>query len=199
GARTSCGIISCACLNLPLDIQYKPENMYLSIIPGPCGPKLTELNHYIRPVVNDFVILWECGVHFSKTATHASGRNTCSAIGLVVCDLPGTRKVSQAASISSHFYCTVCNCYHLTTLGRINFDTADWTPKDATATELCRHAEEWKNAPTVKDQEKAFKLNGIQWSELWWLPYRNPPPQLVVNSMHCLLEGLAQFHFREVL
>ncbi|KAF8240954.1 hypothetical protein L208DRAFT_1143615, partial [Tricholoma matsutake] len=108
-------------------------------------------------------------------------------------DLPGAWKVSQAAGISSHFYCTVCNCYHLTTLGRVDFDAADWTPKDTT--ELCCHAEEWKNVPTVKDQEKAFKLNGIQWSELWQLPYWNPPWQLVVDSMHCLLEGLAQFHF----
>ena len=197
GARTSCGIISCACLNLPLDIRYKPENMYLSIIPGPREPKLTELNHYIRPLVNDFVISWERGVHFSKTATHASGRDIRSAIGPVVCDLPGARKVSQAAGISSHFYCTVCNCYHLTTLGHIDFDAADWTPKDAT--ELHHHAEQWKNAPTAKDREKAFKLNGIWWSELWRLPYWNPPRQLVVDSMHCLLEGLAQFHFCEVL
>ncbi|KAF8224207.1 hypothetical protein L208DRAFT_1312688, partial [Tricholoma matsutake] len=68
-----------------------------------------------------------------------------------------------------------------------------WTPKDAT--ELRHHAEEWKNVPTAKDQEKALKLNGIQWSELWQLPYWNPPWQLVVDSMHCLLEGLTQFHF----
>jgi hypothetical protein len=164
-ARTSCGIIFCACLNLPLNIQYKPENMYLCIIPGPHEPKLTELNHYIQPLVDDFVISWEHGVHFSKTATHPSGQNTHSTIALVICDLLDAQKVSQAASISSHFYCTVCNCYHLTTLGRTNFDAPDWTPKDAA--ELCHQAEEWKNALTVKDWEKAFKLNGIQWSELW--------------------------------
>ena len=40
GAATSCGVISCACLNLPLDIHYKPENMYLAgIVPGPNEPR----------------------------------------------------------------------------------------------------------------------------------------------------------------
>ena len=37
------------------------------------------------------------------------------------------------------------------------------------------------------------------WTELWRLPYWNPPRMLVVDPMHCLLEGLAQFHFRKVL
>ncbi|KAF9228564.1 hypothetical protein BS17DRAFT_658857, partial [Gyrodon lividus] len=48
GAKTSSGIISMACLNLPLDIRYKPENLYLAgIIPGPSQPSLKNLNHYI--------------------------------------------------------------------------------------------------------------------------------------------------------
>jgi hypothetical protein len=41
GASTSCGIMSMACLNLPLDIRFRPENMYLAIIPGPKEPHLT--------------------------------------------------------------------------------------------------------------------------------------------------------------
>ena len=44
----SSGIISMACLNLPSDIRYKPENMYLAgIIPGPKQPSLESLNHYL--------------------------------------------------------------------------------------------------------------------------------------------------------
>jgi hypothetical protein len=45
GSSTSCGIIALACLNLPLDIRYKPENMYLAgIIPGPKEPDIIQLN-----------------------------------------------------------------------------------------------------------------------------------------------------------
>ena len=48
GASTSSGIIAAACLNLPLEIRYKPENMYLAgVITGPKEPRLTELNHYM--------------------------------------------------------------------------------------------------------------------------------------------------------
>lgn len=52
GASMSLGIISMACLDLPLDIQYKPENLYLAgIIPRPKQPSLENLNHYICPLV----------------------------------------------------------------------------------------------------------------------------------------------------
>ncbi|KIM64205.1 hypothetical protein SCLCIDRAFT_81884, partial [Scleroderma citrinum Foug A] len=45
---TSCGVISCACLNLPLGICYKPENMFLAgIMPGPNEPPGDQLNHFL--------------------------------------------------------------------------------------------------------------------------------------------------------
>jgi len=60
GASTSSGIISAACLNLPLNICYKPENMYLcGVIPSPKEPCLTELNHYRRPIVDQLSVAWE--------------------------------------------------------------------------------------------------------------------------------------------
>ena len=40
---------------------------------------------------------------------------------------------------------------------------------------------------------------GTQWSELWCLPYWDPSRQLVVDLMHCIIEGLAHTHFHEVL
>lgn len=59
--------------------------------------------------------------------------------------------------------------------------------------------EEWKNASTSKDQEDIFKSHGIRWSEMWHLPYWDPTHQLVVDTMHCVLEGVAQHHFHVVL
>lgn len=44
----SSSIISMACLNLPAEIRYRPENMYLAgVIPGPKQPSLKNLNHYL--------------------------------------------------------------------------------------------------------------------------------------------------------
>ena len=53
GKKKSIGLISLVCLNLPPDMRYKPENMFLfGIIPGPSELPLTCLNHYLRPLVD---------------------------------------------------------------------------------------------------------------------------------------------------
>lgn len=196
GASTSCGIISMACLNLPIDIRYKPENMYLAgIIPGPREPHLTELNHYIRPLIDDMFISWDQGVYISRTALCPDGRATRSAIFAAVNDLPGARKMAALANTGSHYFCTICQCYHKRNLGACNH--GEWVKRDVTETR--RHAEDWKMAKTLKDQERLFKAHGVRWSEMWRLPYWDPSRQLVVDAMHCILEGLVQHHFRVVL
>jgi hypothetical protein len=195
GANVSSGVISAACLNLPADIRYKREYMYLAAVIPPNEPRLTELNHYIRPVVDQFLVSWERRVHFTQTAIHPTGRDTCSAIATVVCDLPAARKCNQSAGHSSHFLCTRCNCHHKSTIGRT--DCENWSIQDCTI--LRQNAAQWKAATTRKSQDMLFSQNGIRWTELWRLPYWNPTRMLVVDPMHCLLEGLAQFHFRKVL
>ncbi len=87
GASTSSGVIAMACLNLPVDIRYKPENIYISgIIPGPKEPSLTEINHFIAPLVDDLKAAWDRGVVFS----HAPNRLVRSRRrGAPVCDLLG--------------------------------------------------------------------------------------------------------------
>ncbi|KDR65384.1 hypothetical protein GALMADRAFT_30796, partial [Galerina marginata CBS 339.88] len=62
GKKVSVGIISLACLNLPAGERYKPENMFLAgIIPGPKEPPLNMVNHYLTPIVNDFLDFWTHG------------------------------------------------------------------------------------------------------------------------------------------
>lgn len=197
GASASCGILSAACLNLPLDIRYKPENMYILIIPGPKEPSKTELNHYIRPVVDNFLASWQRGVFFSRTARHANGRLARWAMAAAVNDLPAARQFSQCASHSSHHFCSRCSCFGRDKLGRVDVTDTDWNPKDVE--DLRSKAEAWRAAPTRKLQGDLFSKNGLRWTELWRLPYWDPPRMLVVDPMHCLLEGLAQYHFRVVL
>ncbi|KDR82484.1 hypothetical protein GALMADRAFT_30935, partial [Galerina marginata CBS 339.88] len=56
GKKASIGIISLACLNLPPEERYKPENIFLAgIIPGPKEPPLNALNHYLSLLVNDLL------------------------------------------------------------------------------------------------------------------------------------------------
>lgn len=197
GPSASCGITSAACLNLPLSIRYKPENMYIGIIPGPAEPHGTALNHYIRPVVDDLLTSWTHGVRYSRTANHPHGRMTRSAIALVACDLPAARKFSQYASVGSHHLCTRCSCFGLSNLGRTDIEAEDWEPRDRET--MLLHANAWKAAESVDDQKILFEDHGVRWSEMWRLPYWDPARMVVVDSMHCLFEGLALLHFRDAL
>jgi len=196
GADASCGILSAACANLPLNIRYKPENMYIGGI-VPDHPNGTEINHFARPLVDDMSVSWERGVHYSQTANHPEGRDTRSAIVCGVCDLPGARQFSATANFNSHNYCTRCNCHDLATRGRTDTDSADWKPKDPT--DQRQKAEAWRDASSKTEQERLFQDHGFRWSPLWRLPYWDPARMLVVDTMHCLFEGVAQYHFREVL
>ena len=63
GKKVSVGIISLVCLNLPPNIHYKSEHMCLvGIIPGPHEPLLMTLNHYLTPLVDDFLDFWDPGM-----------------------------------------------------------------------------------------------------------------------------------------
>ena len=60
---------------------------------------------------------------------------------------------------------------------------------------LCLQAEACRDAENKYEQDWIFKEYGVRWSELWRLPYWDLTQQLIVDIMHCLLEGLAQQHF----
>jgi hypothetical protein len=196
GASTSCRIISMACLNLPLDIRYKLENMYLAgLIPGPKQLSLENLNHYIHPLINDLVDAWQHGIKFSNTTCYPHGRLIHSAVTAVVCDLPAARQIASMAGVGSHFYCSACNCYHKSTCGRVNFKK--WEPQDRE--KLQEYAEQWRDAATSSEHERLFKAHGMRYSKLWCLLYWDPSQRLVIDPMHCILEGLVQHHTQNLL
>ncbi len=192
GAHTSTGILAMACLNLPPEIRYKAQNMYIAgIIPGPVEPKLTEGNHFLRPLVDNLEIAWKCGILY----THVTGRLIRLAVACAVCDLPAARKISCLAGVRSDYICSVCKLHGQGELGNLDYNA--WRPRDAG--ELREAAENWKAAPSSSAQKKLFKSFGVRWTELWRLPYWDPSHQLVVDPMHCLLEGLVHRHFRKTL
>jgi len=65
GNHDSVGILSLANLNLPVELRYKPEHLFVTIIPGPREPELDSLSHYISPIIDQFIVAWERGIHVS--------------------------------------------------------------------------------------------------------------------------------------
>jgi len=194
GKKKSIGLISLVCLNLPPEMRYKPENMFLfGIIPGPKEPPLTCLNHYLRPLVDMLLEFWYTGVCFSRTAAYYYGRVVRCALICLVSDLPAARKSSGFASIHHTQMCAVC---HGT---RHSDDTLNDSfaklGKRRTNEEIRNAAQIHLDAEDEKARNEAVHNTGIRWSELLRLPYFDPSCFVVVDAMHNLFLGLVQEHF----
>ncbi|KAK0496581.1 hypothetical protein EDD18DRAFT_1074476 [Armillaria luteobubalina] len=73
----------------------------------------------------------------------------------------------------------------------------DWSCRNIG--EMQRYMEASCDAGTIKERDRIFKDYGVHWSELWRLPYWDPLWMLVIDSMHCILEGLIHYHCLNVL
>ncbi|CAK5270814.1 unnamed protein product [Mycena citricolor] len=195
GNHNSIRILAVVNLNLTEDIGYRPENMWLSIILGPSEPNHDQIDNYFRPLIDQFVIGWERGFRLSCTALHPGGRCIDLALVINVNDLPATRKAQGMAAHNSHHYCSVCECVGVSTMHNTDFET--WKRRDVAT--LRTQAYKWREARTQAARDKIFETYGVRWSEFWRLPYWDPTRMAVVDSMHCILEGLVHYHCRKVL
>lgn len=193
GKSRSIGAIYLVCLNLPPHLRYRPENICLvGIIPGPNEPSLQEINHLLRPLIDEMLVLWHSGVRLSRTALHTSGRLIRAAIVPLICDLLALRKTAGFAGHSSKHMCSFC----LLTKGNINDLNRPWPSR--TWKEHLDIATRWCNAKTEKERDTLFEKHGVRWSELLRLPYWDPTRFAVVDAMHNLFLGELRHHCRDV-
>lgn len=198
GKSISCGMIALICLNLPPDLRYKPENMFLAgIIPGPREPPLTCINHYIRPLVDDLIDFWTPGIWYSRTFKMPSGRKVVCALVALVCDLPAARKTAGFAGHSHNFFCSVCHCTLKDDDDYGNTNYTEWRRR--TDAECRSHAERWKNAGNRRDATALFNQSGMRWSELLRLQYFDVSRYVIIDAMHNLFLGLVQKHFEDII
>ena len=61
GKTASTRSIKMVCLNLPPSMCHKPENLWLSIIPGPQEPDTDQTNHFLHPLIKDLWKSWTAG------------------------------------------------------------------------------------------------------------------------------------------
>ena len=82
---TICGIYL-VCFNLPPEIWFKMENIFLlGIVPGPHEPSTHEVNHLLWLLVDDLLVLWNPGIFISQTSRHPLGRLVQGALVPVIC------------------------------------------------------------------------------------------------------------------
>lgn len=188
-----CGVYL-VCLNLPPEIRHRTENVLLvGVIPGPSTPSLHQINHILKPLIDEFLVLWEQGLYLMRTPKHPGGRRVRAAIIPLVCDLPAARQMAGLGGHMFRYFCSECR------LQRDDIDELDaskWPRRS-----LLEHREaalRWQSATTGEEQYKEFQKNGIRWSEMLRLPYWDPTQYVVIDSMHCFYLGLFHRHVREV-
>lgn len=194
GKSMSSGVIFMACLNLPLNIRYKRENIYLvGVMPGPKMPRIQQVNRFLEILVKELLEFWEPGVFFSKTMLYPNGRLFRCAVIPLICDLGAVKKVAGQASHSHTFFCSFCK---LKKQNINNVDPATWPPR--TCDDVILEAEQWQHALSEQVRKKTFKQSGIRYTPLHKLPYWKPTRYVVVETMHNLFLGLFQRHCRHV-
>lgn len=194
GKSHSIGAVYLACLNLPPDVRYRPENIYLAgIILGPNEPSLHELNHFLRPLVDELIKLWYEGVYLNRTASSRFGRLVRAAIIPLVCDLPALRKTAGFAGHSSAHFCSFCR---LKKQDMNNTDRSTW-PSPLSWNDHLTHAGQWRDGDSAR-RNAIFETWGVHWSELLRLPYWDPTRFAVIDTMHNLFLGELKHHCVEV-
>lgn len=191
GKSHSIGAVYLACMNLPTHLRYRPENIYLAaIIPGPNEPNTDQLNHLIRPIVDELVVMWNPGLRLERTADMPGGRVVRVAVIPLVCDLPAVRKTSGFASYSAFHFCNFCQ---LLSTDMNNVDRETWPPAYSWVEHL-EYAYAWRDAPNAAVRKTIFDDRGLRWSELLRLPYWDPTRYVLVDAMHNLFLGEFRHH-----
>ncbi|KAG2191172.1 hypothetical protein INT47_007909, partial [Mucor saturninus] len=197
----SCGGIYLTIQNLPRDVRNLRKNVVLvCLLPGPGEPKTFQMNHYLRLLVDELLLLSN-GVQI-QTRNHGIV-TVKAALTMVACDLPATRKVIGMTSHNSTNACNYCTHLFESIPGhthRRNYADAprndDWIVRDPVTHRL--DAEIWKRATTATARTNLEKTNGVRYSELLRLPYFNPIEFVAFDICHNTFMGTAKRMMRNI-
>ena len=165
----------------------------MGIIPGPHKPALDQLNHLLKPLVDELLVFWNTGIFFARTTKYTKGRLVRCALVPLVCDLPAARQTAGFGGHQAKFFCSMCKLCHSDIN---NLDHDSWPPR--TCDDHKAAARSWRDKPSTRAWEEAFKENSIRWSELLELPYWDPINYTVIDSMHNHYLGLLKHHCRKI-
>ncbi len=182
------------CLNLPPEARFKSENMFLAgIIPGPNEPSKEEINHFLRPLVDDLLKSYLDGVYYTRTWKYPKGRKTRSALALIICDLPAARQALGFTGPQSTNFCSYCKL-QLKDINNLN--VGDWEPRSCE--EHRRLASEWQDAPLEARRAEITNKHGVRYSEFIRLPYLDPIRSLCVDPMHAFFLRILSRHCQDI-
>ena len=125
----STGAIYAVICNLPCELRFKPQNIItLALLPGPKEVKLHHINHYLAPLVDQLLELWN-GIEITTNESPINTKEIKCAVICYSCDIPVARKL--CGQISARIACFQCEKHaqfdarHQPNFGRF-VDMDDW-------------------------------------------------------------------------
>jgi hypothetical protein len=195
GKKYSVGVMFLVCLNLCSDERFKRQNMFLiGILPGPKQPSLTQINHFLKPLVDQLGTFYSSGYFLSATRLQPRGRIVRGALIPVVADLHAARQAVGFGSHASKHFCTFCG---LLIQDIENTDPTNWPPL-RTCVIHRQQAEAWRDAPSEATRMALFHQSGVRWSEFLRLDYFDPSSFLVFDTMHGWFLNAFENHIRTI-
>ncbi|PLW07026.1 hypothetical protein PCASD_23642 [Puccinia coronata f. sp. avenae] len=189
GKHASVTFIIMTCLSLPVNLRYRPENIFVvGIAPGPKEPSLEQTNWILRPVVEQLKSLWSTGTYLSKTHRHPQGRLVRAALMPFFADLPALRRALGFAGHNARRMCSYCL---IEKKDIKNFDTQSWPRR--TLADHRYWANQSREAKNPQAKAKILSEHGVRYSVLLELPYWNILEYHVVDAMHNLLLGILKW------
>ncbi|PLW33130.1 hypothetical protein PCASD_17572 [Puccinia coronata f. sp. avenae] len=190
GKHASVTFVIMVCLSLPVELRYRPENIFLvGIAPGPKEPSLEQTNWILRPVVEQLKSLWSTGTYLSKTYQYPQGRLIRAALLPFFADLPALRRALGFAGHNARRMCSYCL---IDKKDIKNFDTNSWTLRNLTDHRYWANQSREAANPQVK--KHILSEHGVRFSVLLELSYWNILECHVVDAMHNLLLGILKWH-----
>jgi hypothetical protein len=192
GSRHSTGGVYMVILNLPAEIRYQKQNMFHLLTPGPREPTTDQLNNYIRPLVNELLVLYQRGIQVPFSPGVLSVQ---AMVAIIIADLPAARKISGFASIHHEHFCCWCGTAYAEFKSKM--DPSHWSPS-ISPREHHEAAKLWLHAESTKERQRSFQQHGVRYSELERLGYLHLGRSTLLEPMHAIHINLVAPHIRRV-
>ncbi|THU79618.1 hypothetical protein K435DRAFT_823868 [Dendrothele bispora CBS 962.96] len=168
GKVVSTGAILLCCMNLPPDIRYLPENVFIvGITPGPNLPDVITISHILRPLIDTLITHWN-GI-IIQTHLHPAGT-------------PIRVAITGFLGHSANLFCSDKEC----------LDLNKWRLRNAV--EVREQTTRWQEQTTITGRNRLATQNGVRWTPLHDLPYFDAVWHVVLGFMHNTLEGVLEDH-----
>ncbi|KAF7346894.1 hypothetical protein MVEN_01441600 [Mycena venus] len=184
GPSHSSGVMSYCVQNFENTLRYRAENLILGPMPpGPSEQTSEQLQHYLKIVVDDLIMLYDDGIIINPPE-HPNGIRLRVALIAIIADHPAMCKLCGFADHRhNEAPCTKCE-----------------VPRDERFSEKAlRNGDEHRklcfkySALTTDDaRNEFFATHGVRWTEFARLEYFDIVRYTVIDPMHNLLLGVAK-------